>query len=218
MTVRRFIYSIGTAAVLLAAPSIMKAQSVTYKGDAAAVRASVLGLINASISDTGPLPSSGGSRSTSLLDLSLPPTLSLNLLSASTNGSNNQTNSQASVANVAVNVASIYVSASVLTSNATAACSTSTASDSGNSTIVDLKVNGLSVDVSGAPNQTIPLIIGSLVINEQLSSVNISGSANSANMTVNALHLRVNGIADVVISSSQAGVACTGQGGGVGLQ
>src|SRR5262249_12487295 len=153
---------------------------------------------------------SGGSQSVSLLDFSLPPALSLNLLSGSTEGSNNQTTSQASVTNVSVSVAGVNITASVLTSNANATCSSSSASDYGSSTIADLKVNGLRVHVTGAPNQTIPLLVGSLVINEQISSVNTSSDTNSATMTVNALHLRVNGIADVVISSSAAGVSCPG--------
>jgi hypothetical protein len=208
MTLRLFISHFGAAAALLALPSFAKAQSVTYTGDAAAVRVNVLGLINASISDTGQLPSSGGSLSASLLDLQLLPTLSLNLLTASTNGGNNRTNSQASVANVAVNVAGISITAAVLTSNAATVCSLDTASATGTSTILDLKVNGLTINVSGAPNQTIPLLVGSLVINEQSSSVNLSPAGSNASMIVNALHLRINGIADVAISSSQAGVGC----------
>jgi hypothetical protein len=213
MTIHRLI-SFSSATMLLLLPAIAPAQTTTYSGDAAAVRADVLGLINASISDTGQLPASGGSLSASLLDLELRPTLSVDLLSSSTQGSNNTVNSKASVANVSVNVAGIYITASVLTSNATAFCSTSTATDSGSSVIADLRVNGLSVRVTGAPNQTIPLIVGSLVINEQISSVNVGNGTNSANMLVNALHLRVLGIADVAISSSQAGMTCSG---GAGL-
>ena len=200
-------------AALLALPLTALAQSPTYSGEAAAVKADVLGIINAAISDTGPLSPTGGSFSATLLDLQLPPTLTLNLLSGSTQGSNNTVNSQASVTNVSVNIAGVHITASVLTSNATAFCSASTANDSGSSTIVGLRVNGLSIKVTGEPNQTIPLIVGSLVINEQISSVSINPSANSANMLVNALHLRVLGIADVAISSSQAGMSCPAGGG-----
>ncbi len=168
MTIHRLI-SFSSAALLLLLPVAVRAQTTTYSGDAAAVRADVLGLINASISDTGQLPPTGGSLSATLLDLELQPTLSVKLLNGSTQGSNNTVNSKASVANVAVNVAGIYITASVLTSNATAFCSTSTATDGGSSVIADLRVNGLSVRVTGAPNQTIPLIVASLVINDQIS-------------------------------------------------
>jgi hypothetical protein len=212
VTFRSLVSTIGAVSVALAFSNPAAAQSATYSGEAVVVNANVLGIIDASISDTGALPSSGGSLSTSLLTFQLPGTLNLSLLSASTNGGNNQTNSQASVANVSLRVANIGVTAAVLTSNATTVCSSTTAAN-GASTIADLKVNGLSVQVTGAPNQTIPLLVGSLVINEQISSVNLSASANTASMTVNALHLRVLGIADVVISSSQAGVSCAAGGG-----
>lgn len=198
------------AGCTLALPQNGEAQSpVTYTGEATAVSVSVLGLIHTSISDTGPLPASGGSLSRSLLTFQLPGILDLSLLTASTAGANNQTTSRASVANVELTVAGVYATAEVLTSNATAACDPGSATASGTSTIAGLKVNGLSVTVTGAPNQTIPLIVGSLVINEQISSVNISPIASSGSMLVNALHLKVNGIADVTISSSEAGVACS---------
>jgi hypothetical protein len=213
VTFRSLVSTIGAVSVALAVSHLAAAQSVTYSGEAVVVNANVLGIIDASISDTGALPSSGGSLSTSLLTFQLPGTLNLSLLSASTNGGNNQTNSQASVANVSLHVADIGVTAVVLTSNATTVCSSTTATANGASTIAGLKVNGLSVQVTGAPNQTIPLLVGSLVINEQISSVNLSSSANTASLTVNALHLRVLGLADVVISSSQAGVSCAAGGG-----
>ena len=62
--------------------------------------------------------------------------------------------------------------------------------------------------VTGAPNQTIPLLLGSLVINEQISSIVNTPTFTSADLLVNALHLKIAGIADVVISSSHAAVAC----------
>lgn len=80
---------------------------------------------------------------------------------------------------------------------------------SGTSTITSLKVNGLSVRVTGAPNQTIPLLLGSLIINEQLSSIVNTPTFTSGDMLVNALHLKVLGVAEVVISSSHAAVACS---------
>jgi hypothetical protein len=182
------------------------AQTVTYTGEAAVAKVNVLGILNASIQDTGPLPSSGGSLSTELLSLNVPDLLNLQLLSASTDGENSQTNSAASVTQVTITAAGVYVTASVLTSNASATCAPAV---SGTSTVVGLKVNGLSVKVTGAPNQTIPLLVGSLVINEQISSVVNQPQFTSADMLVNALHLKVNVLADVVISSSHAAVSCS---------
>jgi len=196
--------------VLLALPQNARAQAPVYTGEAKVAGASVLGLVNVSIEDTGQLPGSGGSLSTQLLHAAVPGVLDLNLLSASTNGANNQTNSAASVANTTVIVPGIYITADVLTSNATTSCSAGQASASGSSVITALQVNGLSITVTGQPNQTIPLLVGSLVINEQISSVSISPSLSSADMLVNALHLTVIGVADVVVSSSHAGTSCKG--------
>jgi hypothetical protein len=206
------------AACLIAVPGTVKAQnqSTTYTGEAVVARASVLGLVNVSVEDTGPLPSSGGSRSAELAHLDIPNLLDLHLLDANTNGANNVVNSAASVADVTLSVAGIYVTASVLTSNATASCQPGSASASGSSTIAALTVNGLSVTVTGQPNQTIPLIVGTLVINEQITSISTSPSLSSADIVVNALHLNVAFVADVKISSSHAGMSCGGIGGIIG--
>lgn len=182
------------------------AQDVTYTGEAAVAKVNVLGVLNASIQDTGLLPSNGGSLSTELLAVNVPTLLDLHLLSASTDGANGQTDAAASVTQVALTVAGISITASVLTSNATATCSPVV---SGTSTIANLKVNGLTIKVTGAPNQTIPLLVGSLVINEQISSVVNAPPLTSADMLVNALHLKVLGLADVAISSSHAAVSCS---------
>jgi hypothetical protein len=211
--IRRVICSTAfTAAFLLAClaewPATVHAQTVTYTGEAFGASVNALG-IKTTISDTGALPSSGGSLSTQLASINLPGLLDLNLLTASTTGASNVTSSQASVTNVSVTAAGIGISASVLTSNASAqACGSTNPSVNGGSTIANLVVNGQPITVTGAPNQTVPLLIGSLIINEQLSSVNSSYSGSSADILVNALHLKVLGLADVVVSSSHAGVSC----------
>jgi len=194
---------------LAAWPGIGNAQTTTtYTGEAMVASVNVLGL-KTNISDTGPIPTSGGSLSSQLPSVNLPGLLSLNLLSASSTGDSYRTSSQASVANVSVTAAGVGISASVLTSNATAqACGGNTPSVAGGSTIADLVVNGQSIQVTGAPNQTVPLLIGSLIINEQTSSVTTSFTGGSADIMVNALHLKVAGLADIVISSSHAGVSC----------
>jgi hypothetical protein len=181
----------------------------TYSGEAFGASVNVLGVVKATVSDTGPLPSNGGSLSTDVANIDLPGVLTLALLTESTNGANLRANSQSSVANLSLTVAGLAITASVLTSNATAqACGTSNPSTAGASTIAALTVNGFPITVTGAPNQTIPLLVGALIINEQISSVSSAACSASAHMTVNALHLTVAGVADVVISSSRAGVSC----------
>src|SRR5262249_24298491 len=151
--------------ILLAFAAAGFGQNV-YTGEAVVARVNVLGILNASIQDTGQLPADGGSLSTELASVNVPNLLDLHLLSASTDGPRGQTEASASATQVALSVAGINITASILTSKALATCG----GVSGTSTIVGLKVNGLSVRVTGAPNQTVPLLVGSLILNEQISS------------------------------------------------
>ena len=61
-----------------------------------------------------------------------------------------------------------------------------------------LSVNGLPIPVTGLPNQTVTIPGGRVVINEQQSS--------PTGIIVNALHVIVVGVADVVIASAKAGI------------
>jgi hypothetical protein len=176
-----------------------------YAGQGLVAGVDVLGL-NIDLSSTGPLPSAGGSLSTQLLSATVPGVLNLSLLSANAMGGSNVATANASVTNVSVTAAGVSITAAVLTSNANAQACNVQPAVSGSSTIADLKVNGLSVTVTGEPNQVIPLIVGSLIINEQIGSVSNFFGNTSADMVVNALHLRVLWLADVVISQSHAGV------------
>jgi len=195
------------AALFTAVPAIAGSIVIpcSYAGEAVVASANVLGL-RVALSDTGALPSTGGSLSAQLLNANLPGLLNLQLLDANTAGASGKASSQASVANVSVSAAGVYITASVISSNANAQGCANAASVSGSSTIANLTVNGLAVTVTGAPNQVVPLLVGSLIINEQVSSVSSSNTGNSADMLVNALHLKVLSLADVVISSSHAGV------------
>ena len=69
----------------------------------------------------------------------------------------------------------------------------------GDTSIDGLSINGASITVTGQPNQTIPLLGGRVVINEQ-RAIFPSG------MAVNALHIVIDGVADVVIASATAGI------------
>mgnify|MGYP006163358989 CR=1 FL=1 len=66
---------------------------------------------------------------------------------------------------------------------------------SGGTEISKLTVAGQPITVTGEPNQVVPLINGRLVINEQFNS--------ETEVTVNALHLVINGVADVVLEPGQ---------------
>jgi hypothetical protein len=74
------------------------------------------------------------------------------------------------------------------------------APSSGRSYIDNLAINGVPIVVTGNPNQTIPIPGGQVVINEQTTSQN-------GTTVVNALHVTVNGVADVVISAARVGIS-----------
>jgi hypothetical protein len=118
-------------------------------------------------------------------------------LNAATYSYPNQVDSVASLANLGLSVAGISISAGSIVAEASQALG---AAGSGSSYIDNLAINGVPVTVTGAPNQTISIPGGQLVLNEQ--TVSSTGS-----ILVNAIHVTVNGVADVVLASAKAGSA-----------
>jgi len=210
-TCRRRSVPIGLALVaglIMAASGVQAAGGGghnTFSGQATVVKATVLG-VGAVLADTGPLPSSGGAQEASLLEANVPGLLTAQVLHASTIGQGDRSRSEASVANVVLTVGGNTISADFLQARATAVCQPGGAAASGSSEIVNLVVNGQAVVVSGAPNQTVALPVGTIVINEQSSTV----SKRSADITVNALHVVIPDLADVVIASAHADIGCGG--------
>src|SRR5712691_103099 len=199
---------------LLSWPAQSAAQSASntmFSGQATVVQATVatpLGPQSVLLSDTGALDSTGGAKHVSLVEASVPDLLTVEVLHASTVGQGQRSRSEASVANVTLTVGGNVISAGFLQARATAECQNGTASVSGSSEIVGLVINGQSIVVSGQPNQTIslPLDSGRVTINEQSSSA----SGKNGDITVNALHVEVFEVANVVISSAHADITCGG--------
>src|SRR5216683_2058045 len=99
------------------------------------------------------------------------------------------------------------VSATVLgllgTATTTALADTGTLSgvnDARDATMDNLLVNATPIAITGAPNQVVGIPGGQIIINEQ--TISSTGTA-----VVNALHVTVAGVADVVIASATAGIA-----------
>lgn len=168
-----------------------------FSGRATVLTANILGVTNA-WSDTGPLPPEGGAKEASLLTLAEPELFAADVAHASTIGQADRARSEASAANFALNIGGVTVGADFLMSRALAVWQTNGTAVSGSAEVVGLLINGQPVAVSGEPNQIITLINGRVVINEQ--------TASATAITVNALHLVLNGVADVVVSSAQAGL------------
>ena len=191
--------AISLMTILTLGPAVSLA--ATYSGEAAALKASALG-INVALADTGALPAGGGNLNTSLASVNLLGLASADALRSTTSGSGTSSQSQSSIANL--NLLGGLVAADVVKSNSSASCSGSTAAATGNSEIVGLVAAGQPVLVSN-PNLAISLPGGiTLRINEQTSS---SSGANSGSMTVNGLHITGPSI-DIVVSSAQSGITC----------
>jgi len=200
-------------ACLLAWPTVSLAQlggllptpttntSPTAVGDASAVQATVLGFLGTAtttvLADTGSLAGTTDARDASQLAGSVPSLLGGEALSATTIGYPNEVDSAASLASLNLNVGGVGVSADFVMAEASQMLG---AAGSGASYIDNLAINGTPVFVSGDPNQTIAIPGGQLIINEQTISTN--GAT-----VVNALHVIVNGVANVVIASATAGIS-----------
>src|SRR6266581_6568341 len=194
--------AICLTAVLGLSPVASFAQATTtFSGEAVALRASAAG-ISLALSDTGALPSSGGSLSTSLASLNVLGLASADALKSTTSGSGTTSQSQSSVANLSL--LGGLVAADVVKSNTSATCSNGQAAVTGNAELVGLVAAGQSILVSN-PNLAISLPGGiSLIVNEQTSSP----SGTSGSITVNALHVKGPSI-DIVVASAQSGIVCS---------
>jgi hypothetical protein len=189
----------AAAAALVAAlawADPLGAQTVT--GQARAVQATVLELVGATsitLSDTGTLTDSGDAREASQTAFQVPSLLAGHALHATTIGWPDQVTSEASMASMALTVAGTAIGADFVMAEAVAILG---AAGIGTATVTGLIVNGLPIAATGAPNQIVGIPGGRITINEQTPS--------AGGIVVNALHLVVDGFADVVIASATAGI------------
>ena len=208
-----------TGALLAPAGTIGQTSSApAFSGRAFVVQANVPPLSPITIADTGPLPSGGGAEEASLLEVSPISMGNVGALNgadvahATTVGQGNASRSEALLADLSLTVAGNTIAADFLMSTASAQCNGSTPSVSGNSELARVVVNGQPVVISGATNQRVPLPLGagSIVINEQSSSV----SGQSGTLDVNALHVVATNpttgmpLADVILAHAHADIAC----------
>src|SRR6266851_7307906 len=173
----------------------------TVTGDAAAVRTTVLGLLGTAtttaLADTGTLSGVNDARDASMDTGTVPSVLTGEVLSAGTISWPDEVDSAVSLANLNMSVAGIGISADSVVAQASKVLG---AAGTGSSTISNLSISGTPIAVTGDPNQTVPIPGGQVVINEQ--SISSTGTA-----VVNAIHVTVTGVADVVIASVTAGIA-----------
>src|SRR5687768_3861084 len=120
--------------ILALSPVATFAQAATtFSGQAVALRASAVGIALA-VSDTGPLPATGGNLKTSVASISVLGLVSADLLSSATSGRGTSSQSQSSVADL--NLLGGLVTADLVKSNSSASCSGGQAAVTGSSELV----------------------------------------------------------------------------------
>jgi hypothetical protein len=170
-------------------------------GHASAVQATVFGNLGTAstslLANSGTLTGNNDVKDASELTGSIPSLLDAEVLSATTLGYPDEVDSEASLGNLAMTIAGVNVTADSVVADVS---KVSGAAGSGNSFIQNLAINGVPITITGEPNQTMPIAGGQMVINEQ--TVSPTGA-----FTVNAIHVTVIGMADVLIASATAGVS-----------
>ena len=178
------------------------ADAITYSGRAYGARVVLVNPVPniLTFSDTGNLPSGGGTLSATLLTIALGTTLSSHTISASTSGSGGVATSSAhQEMALAFSGQAAQLSADVIEAHSQATCG----GVSGSSTVTNLRFGGNAVVVTGQPNQTVSIAgVATLVINEQIV---VSGAED---ITVNALHLTLATGEQVILSSAHSDVDC----------
>ncbi len=193
--------SVAQLGGLLPPPPTTTTTSPTVVGSASAVQATVLGILGTGtttvLAGTGTLGGTNDARDTSMDTGSIPSTLNAETLSTDTISWVDEVDSEASLTNLNMTVAGIGITADLVMAQASQVLG---AAGSGTSYIDNLSINGMPVAVTGAPNQTIWVSGGQVIINEQ--TISSTGTA-----VVNALHVAITGVADVVIASATAGIS-----------
>lgn len=172
----------------------------TVIGQATAAQITVLGLLGTATTTT--LGSTGISTTNAESDVgqmtgNVASLLGAEVLNSATYSYSNEVDSVASLANLGLTVAGISISADSLMAQASQVLG---AAGSGTSTITNLAINGVSVTATGDPNQIVAVPGGQMTLNEQTIS-------STGSVVVNAVHVVVNGVADVVLASATAGIS-----------
>jgi len=196
------------AAALLASlglsswPTAGQAQTTasTASGQASAAQVVLLGLLGTATS--GSLASTGISGTNAESDVgqltgSVLSVLSAEVPNAATYSYADQVDSMASMGNVGLSLAGVSIAADSVVAEASQVLG---GAGVGSASIDNLVINGMPVAVTGIPNQIIAIPGGQIVLNEQI--ISSTGSA-----VVNAIHLTLIGIADVVLASAHASIS-----------
>lgn len=217
---------LGMATILLFGTNLVLAQTNhSYGGQGTGINAnvSVLGLasVNTRVAQTDSLDSTGGqgggytrqvlNGTVSFGALGLNNNLNTGVLNTMTSGGNqagtpDSSQSSASVATLNALLLSNTITADVVNSNSQCTAANGVANCTGNTTITNLRINGVLIDVTSTASVSLVGGVGTVFINEQV----VEGSGQSQNITVNALRISLNAVnllvTDIVISQSKSGM------------
>jgi hypothetical protein len=183
-----------------------------YSGRAVAINGTIQTL-PFTVVDTGSLLPAGGSLSANAPTTNLLGVLTATTLGANTMGIAQGTTTDTMLQNLVINYGFLpgIIKADIAGSTASATCTQAGTAPTllGVTAITNLSILGAPVTVTGAINQTIPLVIGSfnlgqVVINEQTTAT----TPNSGAIQVAALHVTLNGFLDLTLLASHADVTC----------
>jgi len=190
------------------------ANGATYGGDATGAAVTVTATGTTIRAATNSLSISGGEADAALSVGDIPGsatggvvTLAASALSSVVIGTGADTRAHAAMGAVGLTVSGNQISSDFLMARSTASCGPSVA---GSSELVNLVINGQSITVTGAANQTVALSNGSVIINEQVPTV----GGTSGELIVSALHVLTHDtitgqpIADVALGNADAKIDC----------
>ncbi|HMT07797.1 MAG TPA: carboxypeptidase-like regulatory domain-containing protein [Pyrinomonadaceae bacterium] len=180
----------------------------------------VNGPLSTIIADTGSLPGTGGSLSSTTAGAGVSSLLTTGTTSSTSSGgaaagTPQQDQSTSQVQNLGINALGVVtIGANVLTSNTQCQCTFSVPSCSGSSNIVGLNVTtplgNLPITITGLPNQNVslPLGLGNLILNARVAGT--TGQRSRITTTALIVNLNVAGLdaTNVRIADSDSGIFC----------
>ncbi len=186
---------------LLGSPVSTRAESGTVSnvpGTTTTTASTLFGTTTILFVDTGTLAAgTSDALDASALPVVIPGLLTTGVLHATTIGSPGQIDSEASLADLALSVAGFTLRVDFVMARAVEVFG---AAGAGVAEIDNLWINGMPILVTGAPNQRVNIIVGVVILNEQQT-------LSDGTIVVNAIHMIIPGVVDVVIASATAGAS-----------
>jgi hypothetical protein len=199
----RWLAALAALALLL---PVRVGAAIEYRGRAFGALLQVPSVATVRVVDTDELPPEGGARSAFAVDQSVAvasESLWATSVPCSTRAGAGKAHSSAETQGLDLRLHVLLQGARVTATLVRAEVQADCATASGSSVLVDLKIDGTPVVVTGVPNQSVGIPgVATLVINEQISS----GDGTGGDKTVNALHVYVLNGVQVIVSSAHSGV------------